>query len=69
MSPLTDLMKDSPAKGSAIKWEEKEDKAFHDLKAAVTSEPVLMHPRIGDDFYVDPDASQIAIDTLYYNTS
>ena len=20
-----------------------------------------MHPRIGDDFYVDPDASQIAI--------
>lgn len=48
-------------KGSIIKWREREDKAFRDLKTAVTSEPVLMHPRIDDDFYVDPDASQIVI--------
>lgn len=61
MAPLTDMMKGSPAKGSTIKWGEKEDKVFSDLKAAVKSEPVLMHPRIDDDFYVDPDASQIAI--------
>jgi len=61
MAPLTDLMKGSPARGSAIKWGREEDKAFRDLKTAVTSEPVLKHPRIGDDFYVDPDASQLAI--------
>ena len=61
MSPLTDLMKGSPAKGTAIKWTEAQQASFDDLKKAITSEPVLKHPRIGDEFYIDPDASQLAI--------
>ena len=61
MAPLMDLMKGSPVKGSSIKWTDKEQASFDDLKAAITSEPVLKHPRIGDDFYIDPDASQLAI--------
>ena len=61
MVPLTDLMKGSPAKGASIKWTKREEDAFRDLKKAVTSEPVLKHPIIGDDFYIDPDSSQLII--------
>jgi len=55
--PLTDMLKGSPAKGTPIKWTEKEDKAFQALKKALTSEPVLRHPRIGQPFIIDPDSS------------
>ena len=58
---LTNLLKGSPAKGSAIKWTEKEEEAFQALKKALTSEPVLRHPRIGQPFVIDPDSSQYYI--------
>jgi len=61
MTPLMDLMKGSPAKGSSIRWTSRQENAFRDLKKAMTSEPMLKHARIGDDFYIDPDASQLAI--------
>ena len=61
MAPLTDLMKGSPVKGASIRWTTAQEMAFQDLKKAMTSEPVLKHARIGDDFYIDPDASQLAI--------
>ena len=65
MAPLTDLMKGSSAKGASIKWTKVQEAAFHDLKWAITSDPVLKHPRIGDDFYIDPDASQLAIGAVF----
>lgn len=52
-----DLIKDSSIKDSAIKWGEREDKAFNDLKTIVISESVLIYLYIDDDFYIDPDAS------------
>ena len=61
MVPFTDFMKGSPAKSSTIIWTKVQQAAFDDLKAAITSEPVLRHPRIGDKFYIDLDASQLAI--------
>ena len=59
--PLTNLLKGSPAKGSPIKWTEKEEEAFQALKKALTSEPVLRHPRMGQPFVIDPDSSQYCI--------
>jgi len=35
--------------------------AFQDLKNAMSSEPVPKHARIGDKFYIDPNAYQLAI--------
>src|SRR5438552_3477298 len=70
MAPIMDLMKGSLAKGSAIQWTEAQQIAFDNLKNTITSEPVLKHPRIGDEFYIDPDASQLAIGAVllqYYN--
>ena len=59
--PLTDLLKGSPAKGTPIQWTEKEEEAFQALKTALTTEPVLRHPRIGKPFIIDPDSSQYCI--------
>src|SRR5579859_1657502 len=59
--PLMNLLKGSPVKGSPIEWMEKEEEAFQALKKALTSEPVLRHPRMGQPFVIDPDSSQYCI--------
>ena len=59
--PLTDMLKGSPAKGTPIQWTEKEEEVFQALKTALTTEPVLHHPRIGKPFIIDPDSSQYCI--------
>ena len=59
--PLTNLLKGSPKKGTPIIWTDKEEEAFQALKKALTSEPVLRHPRIGQPFIIDPDSSQHSI--------
>ena len=41
-------------------WDQCCDEAFMKLKKHLTSEPVLAFPRLGDDFIVDVDASDIA---------
>jgi len=58
---LTDLQKGSPPKGSSITWEEREELVFNKLKEALTSEPILWHAKIGEKFYIEPDASQFCI--------
>ena len=42
-------------------WTDKDDFAFHVLKKALTSEPVLRHPRMGKPFILDPDSSAYCI--------
>jgi len=59
--PLTNLLKGSPKKGTPIIWTDKEEEAFQALKKALTSEPMLRHPRIGQPFIIDPDSSQHSI--------
>src|SRR5262249_35567070 len=56
--PLTDLQKGSPPKGATIEWTEGEDRAFNELKKALTSYPLLRHAVIGKRFIIDPDSSQ-----------
>ena len=59
--PLTNLLKGSPVKGSPIVWTPKEEASFQALKKALTSDPVLRHPRMGQPFIIDPDSSQYCI--------
>ncbi|KAE8701616.1 Detected protein of unknown function [Hibiscus syriacus] len=56
-SPLTDLLK----KGKTWEWSEQYQKAFEDLKAAVSQEPVLALPDFTMPFEVYTDASDFAI--------
>ena len=56
-APLTELTKQS----QAWKWGPEEVKAFNDLKAAMTSTPVLLIPRMDLPFTVTTDASGYAI--------
>ncbi|KAE8690692.1 cytochrome P450 78A7-like [Hibiscus syriacus] len=56
-SPLTDLLK----KGKAWEWSEQCQKAFEDLKAAVSQELVLALPDFTRSFEVYIDASDFAI--------
>ena len=41
-------------------WNEGCEKAFNELKHCLASEPVLAFPRLGEDFIVDVDASDLA---------
>jgi transposase InsO family protein len=59
--PMTNLLKGSPVKGSPIVWTPKEEASFQALKTALTSDPVLRHPRMGQPFIIDPDSSQYCI--------
>ncbi|XP_031106210.1 uncharacterized protein LOC116010851 [Ipomoea triloba] len=56
-APLTDLLK----KGKTWVWSEDCQKAFDDLKAAVSQEPVLALPNFTKPFEVHTDASDFAI--------
>ncbi|XP_064462613.1 uncharacterized protein LOC135373319 [Ornithodoros turicata] len=54
-SPLTDaLRKDAPAK---VAWDDAKEKAFRDLKTALTNPPVLRAPDFSKPFVVQCDAS------------
>src|SRR5205085_8241234 len=66
--PLTNLLKGSPKKGTPIIWTDKEEEAFQALKKALTSEPVLRHPRIRQPFIIDPDSSQHSIGAVLQQT-
>ena len=43
-----------------FEWSEECEKAFNTLKHCLSSEPVLAFPRLGEDFVVDVDASDVA---------
>ena len=52
---LMNLLKGSPIRGSTIEWMENEEAAFQVLKNTVISEPILQHPRMGQQFIIDPN--------------
>jgi hypothetical protein len=43
------------------KWEERQQKAFEELKNRVTTEPVLAHPILTDPFKLEVEASGFAM--------
>ncbi|XP_012859014.1 PREDICTED: uncharacterized protein LOC105978142 [Erythranthe guttata] len=56
-APLTDLLK----KNKTWEWPDSCQRAFEDLKAAVSQEPVLALPDFGKSFELHTDASDFAI--------
>lgn len=57
--PLSDLTKkELPDK---VRWTEKEQEAFDNLKTALSSEPVLVGPNFDKPFYLHTDASDTGI--------
>ena len=61
---ITNLMKGSSAKEIAISQGKKEEAAFKELKAMLTSKLILRHLQIDKSFIIDPDSSQFIIDTI-----
>ena len=61
ISPLTCLTcKDTP-----FEWEDKQQKAFNELKNAFSSAPILTHFDPNDPIVVETDASDYAIAAMY----
>jgi transposase InsO family protein len=58
--PLTQLTK----KDEKFIWTDSQQRAFDDLKAALTSESVLAHPRFDQPFILSTDASDYAISAI-----
>uniref|UniRef100_A0ABD2WNZ3 RNA-directed DNA polymerase n=1 Tax=Trichogramma kaykai TaxID=54128 RepID=A0ABD2WNZ3_9HYME len=56
-APLTELLR----KDVAWNWTEKHQKAFEELKAALTEAPVLIRPNFEKPFSVQTDASDFAV--------
>ncbi|QRV80898.1 Retrotransposable element Tf2 protein [Ceratobasidium sp. AG-Ba] len=55
--PLTELTR----KGIKFKWTDREEKAFQDIKEAITKEPVLIHPKPDEPYILETDASGVAL--------
>jgi len=55
--PLFDLLK----KNQAIVWTKPYKQAFEELKAKLSSPPILKFPKFGQPFEVHMDASDLAI--------
>ena len=55
--PLTELTQ----KGIDFVWEDRQEKAFLDLRVSLCTAPVLSHPRPNCDFILDTDASNFAV--------
>jgi hypothetical protein len=58
--PLTSLTK----KNEQFKWTDLQQQAFDNLKAALTSDSVLAHPRFDQPFILSTDASDYAISAI-----
>lgn len=58
--PLTQLTKED----EKFIWIDSQQRAFDDLKAALTSESVLAHPRFDQPFILSTDASDYAISAI-----
>ena len=55
--PLTSLTQ----KGKEWEWDDSCQKAFQDLKRAITSDPVLAHPRDNEQYVLETNASGVAM--------
>jgi len=51
----------SPAKGGSDRMDERSGEALKEIKRLLTSAPILVHPRLGEPFIVDPDSSQYTV--------
>jgi hypothetical protein len=58
--PLTQLTKQE----EKFIWADSQQRAFDNLKAALTSESVLGHPRFDQPFILSTDASDYAISAI-----
>ena len=58
-APLTDLTKSSEP--HRVNWTSKCEEAFENLKAALSSSPVLRSPDFGRPFVLQTDASDVGI--------
>ena len=56
LRPVSDIVR-----GKRCEWGDKQQKAFDDLKTALTSAPVLAHPSSEKEFVVSTDASKYAV--------
>ena len=59
-APMTDLTK----KDRAFVWDDKADKAFNRLKAAMVTAPVLQLPDFDREFTVTTDASGVSVGAI-----
>ncbi|KAI2666816.1 Transposon Tf2-6 polyprotein [Labeo rohita] len=57
-SPLTSLLKGKP---KTLLWNPESSRAFHELKTAFTSAPILIHPDPEKPFVVEVDASTTGV--------
>ncbi|KAL0194826.1 hypothetical protein M9458_008398, partial [Cirrhinus mrigala] len=57
-SPLTSLLKGKP---KTLLWNPESSRAFHELKTAFTSAPILVHPDPEKPFVVEVDASTTGV--------
>ena len=51
-------------KGKLWEWGEPEQRAFTAIKHAICQEPVLMHPRINQQFFLETDTSGVAMGAI-----
>lgn len=58
-SPLTDLTRSRLP--NQVTWTEETEKAFHDLKGALCSRPVLVTPDFSKPLVVQTDASETGV--------
>ena len=61
-APLNELRK----KGAKFTWGESQQKAFHTLKEAIISPPVLRTPDFSKPFILQTDASSVALGAVLY---
>lgn len=59
---ISNLLKKSPK----FIWTTEADRAFIDLKSALVSAPILAHPDFSKEFYIQCDASAVAVGGLIY---
>lgn len=64
-APITSLLK-GKSKGQAIQWTPEAEDAFREIKKRITSAPVLASPDFTRKFYVQTDASDVAVGVVLF---
>ncbi|KAK9729461.1 RNase H-like domain found in reverse transcriptase [Popillia japonica] len=67
-SPITDLLR-GRKKGQPITWTPEADKAFQEIKTALTTAPVLASPDFPQPFLINCDASDIGVGAVLYQAA
>ncbi|KAK9739006.1 Integrase core domain [Popillia japonica] len=67
-SPITDLLR-GRKKGQPIIWTPEADKAFQEIKTALTTAPVLASPDFSQPFLINCDASDTGVGAVLYQAA